>query len=57
VVLNGFKIVDANLDDVTDPATLKKHPGLQNKTGHIGFLGHGAEVQFRNLRIRELPSS
>ena len=37
-----------------DPAKLKKHPGLQNKVGHIGFLGHGSEVQFRNLSVKEL---
>jgi hypothetical protein len=55
VVLNGATIVDANLDDIKDPAKLAKHPGLQNKTGHIGFLGHGAEVEFRNLRIKQLP--
>src|SRR6266513_2341292 len=54
VKLNGTTIVDANLDDVKDPAVLKKHPGLANKTGHIGFLGHGARVEFRNLRIKEL---
>jgi hypothetical protein len=54
VKLNGTVIVDANLDDVKDEATLKKHPGLANKSGHIGFLGHGARVEFRNLRIKEL---
>jgi hypothetical protein len=55
VTLNGNVIVDGNIEDVKDPAVLKAHPGLQNKTGHIGFLGHGAEVQVRNLRIKELP--
>jgi hypothetical protein len=54
ITVNGQKIVDANLDDAKDPAVLKKHPGLQNKTGHIGFLGHGARVEFRNLRVKEL---
>lgn len=54
VILNGQTIVDANLDDVKDEATLKKHPGLQNKTGYIGFLGHGYRVDFRNLRVKEL---
>ncbi|MBO6004875.1 MAG: DUF1080 domain-containing protein [Verrucomicrobia bacterium] len=24
-------------------------------TGHIGFLGHGTHVEFRNIRIKELP--
>jgi hypothetical protein len=54
VVLNGHTIVDANLDDVKDPELLKRHPGLQNKTGHIGFLGHGSLVEFRNVRVKEL---
>ncbi len=30
------------------------HPGLKNTTGHIGFLGHGSVVQFRNIRIKDL---
>jgi len=54
VTLNGAVILDADLDSVKDEAVLKKHPGLKNETGHIGFLGHGAEVAFRNLRIKEL---
>jgi hypothetical protein len=54
IILNSHVIVDANLDDVKDEAKLKKHPGLANKTGHIGFLGHGARVEFRNLRVKEL---
>jgi 3-keto-disaccharide hydrolase len=56
VTLNGHEIVNANLDDVKDPAVLAKHPGLQRTTGHIGLLGHGSEVRFRNLRVKELPS-
>jgi 3-keto-disaccharide hydrolase len=54
VTLNGTVIVDANLNDVTDPAVLKEHPGLARKTGHIGFLGHGSRVEFRNVRVKEL---
>ena len=54
ITLNGTVIVDANLDDVKDEAKLKKHPGLKNAKGHIGFLGHGARVEFRNLRVKEL---
>ncbi len=54
VVLNGQTILDANLDSVTDPAVLKKHPGLQRTTGHIGFLGHNDYIEFRNIRIKEL---
>ena len=54
VKLNGVVIVDANLDDIKDEAKLKKHPGLANKKGHIGFLGHGARVEFRGMRVKEL---
>jgi 3-keto-disaccharide hydrolase len=56
VKLNGHTIVDANLDSITDPAVLRKHPGLARTSGHVGFLGHGpARVWFRNVRIKELP--
>ncbi len=63
VKLNGVTIVDANLDDVTDAAVLGKHRdlskpegsrGIANTRGHIGLLGHGTRVEFRNIRIREL---
>ena len=55
VVLNGTTIVDADLDSVRDPAVLKKHPGLARSSGHIGLLGHGTRVEFRNFMIQELP--
>jgi hypothetical protein len=32
----------------------QQHPGLSNKKGYIGFLGHGSYVSFRNLRIKEI---
>ena len=54
VKLNGTTITEANLDDVKDPAVLKKHPGLARTDGHVGFLGHGSHVEFRNIRIKEL---
>ena len=54
VILNGNTIVDANLDDIKDEAVLKKHPGLKRTGGHIGFLGHGSRVEFRNMRVKEL---
>ena len=28
--------------------------GLARTSGHIGFLGHGSIVEFRNIRIKEL---
>jgi Domain of Unknown Function (DUF1080) len=54
VTLNGVIILDADLNTVQEAAVLKKHPGLKNKTGHIGFLGHGSLVEFRNIRIKQL---
>lgn len=55
VTLNGTVIVDADLDKVSDP-TLdhRPHPGLKREKGYIGWLGHGDELEFRNVRIKEL---
>ncbi len=54
VTLNGVLISDADLSTVQDEAVLKKHPGLLRKSGHIGFLGHGTRVEFRNIRLKDL---
>lgn len=56
VILNGETIVDADLDKASENGTIdgKAHPGLKRDKGHICFCGHGAEVWFRNLRIKEL---
>ncbi len=32
----------------------QNHPGLFNKSGHIGFLGHGEGLKYRNVRILDL---
>ncbi len=55
VTLNGAVILDADLDMVREPAVLAKHPGLARPSGHIILIGHGTRVEFRNLRIKELP--
>lgn len=55
VVLNGTTILDVDLRDVTDSGKLERHPGLQRRSGHVGFLGHNEPVDFRNIRIRRLP--
>lgn len=56
VTLNGQVIVDADISKIDPNKTIhgRPHPGLHNKKGHIGFLGHGARLEFRNLRIKEL---
>ncbi|MEO5804642.1 MAG: DUF1080 domain-containing protein, partial [Verrucomicrobiota bacterium] len=55
VILNGKTILDANLNEVTNATTLQKHPGLLRTRGHVGFLGHTEYVEYRNIRIKELP--
>ena len=57
VILNGHTILNANLDQVTSTGKTidgQPHPGLKNTKGHLGFLGHGDRVAFRNIRIRPL---
>lgn len=56
VTLNGTVILEGNLSDAAKNGTLDKqnHPGLQRTSGHIAFLGHGSEVHFKNIRIKEL---
>ncbi len=55
ITLNGTVVVDADLDSMKDARILQQHPGLARTSGHIGFLGHRSYVEFRNIRIKELP--
>ncbi|HWD18391.1 MAG TPA: DUF1080 domain-containing protein [Verrucomicrobiae bacterium] len=57
VTLNGQLIVDGNLKDVTDPALLRIHYGALRPKGHIALLGHWSQVEFRNLRIKDLTAA
>jgi len=58
ITLNGTVILDGDIAEASKNFTStidgNDHPGLSNKTGHIGFLGHGSWVAFKNLRIKEL---
>jgi hypothetical protein len=56
VTLNGKVILDGNIREAAKNGTIdhQNHPGLFNKSGHIGFLGHGNELKFRNIRIKTL---
>lgn len=68
VTVNGEVIVDGDIKEACqghnvapdgsdhNPFTVdgKNHPGMFNETGHIGFLGHGAGVKFRNVRVLDL---
>lgn len=55
IILNGETIVDGDYLEASKNGTLdhKDHPGLQRSSGHIGFLGHGDVVRFKNIRIKE----
>ena len=56
VILNGNVITDGDIQKASRNGTMdhRDHPGLNKATGHIGFLGHGSVVKFRNIRIKEL---
>jgi hypothetical protein len=38
-----------------DTPDKRRHPGLHNRKGRIGWLGHGCNVKWKNIRIKELP--
>ncbi len=54
VILNGTAIVDGDMKEASKKGTMDgyDHPGLKRTSGHIGFLGHGDVVRFRNIRIK-----
>lgn len=57
VSLNGQVILDGDIGLYIESGKTidgKKHPGLGNQKGHIGFLGHGHKLWFRNISIKEL---
>ena len=68
VTVDGVVILDGNIRTATkghnvapdgsdkNPYTVDKlnHPGLFNKKGHIGLLGHGEGIKYRNIRVKEL---
>jgi hypothetical protein len=55
VTLNGTLITDADIGPIKETMDHRKHPGLHNPKGSIGWLGHGDPVAFRHVRIKELP--
>ena len=68
VTVNGEVIVDGNVREAckghnvapdggnSNPYTAdhRNHPGMFNKQGHIGFLGHGEGMKYRNVRILDM---
>lgn len=56
VTLNGAVILDGDLAEASKNGTAdhKEHPGLSRSSGHIGYLGHGNPLRFRNIRVLDL---
>lgn len=56
VTLNGTVIVDFDMTDAKKNGTLdgKDHPGLKRTTGFLALCGHGARIEFKNMRVKEL---
>lgn len=57
VELNGEELYDVDLADPALQEVLPEgmRPADRNLRGFLGLTNHGAEVHFRNLRIREEP--
>ena len=59
VYLNGYLITKGDVSKFKgdgDTPDKKPHPGLHNVGGPIGWLGHGHNVKWKNIRIKELPA-
>lgn len=58
ITLNGTVIVDGDFKEASKNGTIdgKDHPGLTRTSGHIGFLGHGDVLRFRNITVKDLSS-
>jgi len=58
VTLNGTVILEGDYAEASKNGTMdhKEHPGLLRTTGHIGFLGHGDVLRFKNMRIKVLEA-
>ena len=52
---NGQIVSDVDLNSIRDAQILQRHPGMLRDRGYIGFLGHHDQVEFRNIRIKEMP--
>lgn len=59
VTLNGTVILDGDLAEASKNGTMdhKDHPGLKRTSGHIGYLGHGNPLRFRNIRVLDLSKA
>lgn len=56
VELNGTRILDADLSQVTEFMGDRPHPGKDRAEGHFGFAGHNDPVAFADIQIRRIDS-
>ena len=56
VTLNGTVITEGDYAEASKNGTVdhREHPGLLRTTGHLGFLGHGDVLRFKNMRVKVL---
>lgn len=57
VELNGSVILDTDLSTITEYMGKNPHPGKDRTSGFFGFAGHGADVAFRNVRVKKLEAA
>lgn len=54
VVLNGERILDVDLSNVSELMGKNVYAGRTRTKGHFGLAGHHSSVAFRNIIIKEL---
>lgn len=52
IEVNGTTVLTADLEELS--TNHPKHVGVKRRAGHIGWLGHGNKVSFRNINIGEI---
>jgi hypothetical protein len=55
IELNGKTVIDTDLRYY--PYKYDTHPGLKRQRGYIGLQNHGSRIEFRNIKIKELPDA
>jgi len=54
VELNGTRILDADVANVTEFMANSPHPGKDRKSGYFGLAGHNDPVEFRQIEVRPI---
>jgi hypothetical protein len=57
VEINGNRVVNGDVSQVTEFLGNKPHPGKDRTEGYFGFAGHRDPVEYRNIMIKPLTKS